>query len=196
MTWHTRVLVAGVAALALGVGTLVAGRSFAAGQAGDAQAKLLKIAAGIEKGEDVTKDVAALAKDTELDEVMHSFALRSKKGIGVGDPKDKITPDGIEALLINWARKVPPAKTFEKQAPAVAKAAYVAAAIADYAVLKAPEKKEGPKDPKDWVSWSKDQKAAALELAKALKAKDAKAVKDSASKLNSSCNNCHGVFRD
>ena len=37
---------------------------------------------------------------------------------------------------------------------------------------------------------------AAVELAKAAKAKEPKGVKDAAGKLNTSCNNCHGVFRD
>jgi cytochrome c556 len=38
--------------------------------------------------------------------------------------------------------------------------------------------------------------AAAVELANAAKAKKQNEVKNAASKLNSTCNNCHGVFRD
>jgi cytochrome c556 len=33
-------------------------------------------------------------------------------------------------------------------------------------------------------------------LGKAIEAGDAKAVKDAAAKLNGSCTNCHGKFRD
>src|SRR5215204_6462390 len=63
---------------------------------------LLKIAAAIEKGSDAdaTKDAKALAKSIEeLNDVMHGFKLRTKKGLGVGSKPGVALPDGIELKL-------------------------------------------------------------------------------------------------
>src|SRR5262249_54929751 len=137
-----------------------------------------------------------IAKKYELEEIMHVFQLRTKKGEGVGEKSDKITPDGIEAYLINIGKKPLPMPRLTKEAAAIARAGAFATAVAEITERKAPEKKDGKKDPKNWIAWSKEMNAAGMELAKAAKSKDAKGVKDAASKLNSSCNNCHGDFRD
>lgn len=195
MTTHARLL-AGVAVLALGLCLLGAGT--AADDKKDVREAVLKVAADLEKGNaSAAKDGAKqIAKDFELDEAMHLFQLRSKKGLGVGDKPGAVMPDGIEAKFINLGKKALPAKQLDKEADALAKAAYVSAALGEIAGHKAPEKKEKNKDPKDWVAWSKEMSATSLELAKAAKAKNANGVKDAASKLNSSCNNCHSAFRD
>ena len=47
-----------------------------------------------------------------------------------------------------------------------------------------------------WSQWSEAMRKSADELADAAKAKAPAAIKTAAAKLNSTCNNCHGVFRD
>jgi Cytochrome C' len=193
MKWHTRVLMASVAVLAAGVAGIAL-----AGDEQEARAAVRKLADAVAKNDDAAVKQGAddIAKKYELEEVMHSFQLRTKKGEGVGDKPGAITPDGIEAKFIALGKKPLPPATLNKEAAAIARAAYLSAAIAEVAERKTPEKKEGNKDPKDWLAWCKDMKAGSLDLARAAKAKDAKGVKDAASKVNSSCNNCHRVFRD
>ena len=161
MTWHTRVLVAGVAALALGVGTLVAGRSSpprrVATRGGDLEDRRRhREGRGRQEGcRRPGEEHRAGRGDAPL------RALRSKKGLGMGEPKDKITPDGIEAYFINLGRKAPARRPWKNRPRRSRRRRTSPRPTPRYAILKAPEKKEGTKDPKDWVSWCKDQKAAA-----------------------------------
>jgi cytochrome c556 len=95
------------------------------------------------------------------------------------------------------AKKELPAATLGKQAPDIKLAAYITLAIAEGSADKCTvSKKMGDKDPKDWAKWMQDMKDSAKALADAAKAGNAKDVKSASSKLNASCNNCHGVFRD
>ena len=85
----------------------------------------------------------------------------------------------------------------KKQADDIARAARITQAVAEVTLEKSPVKKKmGDKDPADWKKWTEDMKNSAKDLANAAKKGDAKGVKDASSKLNASCNNCHGVFRD
>src|SRR4051794_21831553 len=66
-----------------------------------------KIAEAVEKGDDAAaqKQAAAVAKQIDtLDEVMHGFKLRTKKGIGVGSTAGVSQPDGIDLRLVGLAR--------------------------------------------------------------------------------------------
>lgn len=197
MTWQTRGCVAGAVVLAFSLSVLAVRPGTAADDKGAAPA-VRKLADSIEKGDaGAAKEQAdAIAKTFELEEVMHMLLPRAKKGEGVGEKPGVISPDGIEARFLNLGKKPLPPKQLEKEGAALARAAYITAAIAEVAERKAPEKKEGTKDPKDWIAWTKDMKSASIELAKAARGKDPKIVKEAASKLNSSCSNCHGVFRD
>jgi len=71
-----------------------------------------------------------------------------------------------------------------------------ATAVAEIALAKTPKKKDGEKDPKDWKEYSEEMIKQSRELRKAIEAADPKAVKVTANKLNASCTNCHGKFRD
>ena len=139
------------------------------------------------------KEAAAVAKKYEdLQEIMSVFKLRSKKGVGIGSTAGSIKPDGIEALFQNMEKKGPA----QKDAAAVERSAYISAAVALIAVDKCPvQKKEKDKDPKEWKQWSEDMRKASLELAAALKDYKPAEIKSAAKKLNESCINCHGPFR-
>ena len=54
----------------------------------------------------------------------------------------------------------------------------------------------GKKDPAKWKAMTKDMYESSQELIKALKAKDTNAIKTAANKLNGTCTDCHGDFRD
>lgn len=200
MTRFARLTLAGSTIMALGLGVLTAAGGNGADDKQDALNAVRRMADAIEKKDEETvkAQLEIVAKKGSLDEVMHLFALRSKQGEGLGPKPGAITPDGIEAKILNLAtgKKQIPEKQLEKEADALARAGYISAAIAEVAIKFAPDRKEGAKDPKEWIAWSKDMKAASIEFAEAAKARKGKEVKAAAVKLNNSCSACHSVFRD
>lgn len=192
MRMKARSYVVGAGCLAAGLWLLTA-RAGGAADEKAAQEAVFKVADLLAKNdqEGAKKEAAAVAKKFELDEIMALFKLRAKKGLGVG-PKGAIKPDGIEALFQNMEKKGPP----QKDAPAVERSAYISAAIAMIAVDKCPvQKKEKDKDPKEWKQWCEDMRKGSLELAAALKDYKPADIKSTVKKLNESCINCHGPFR-
>jgi len=192
MSRHARVL--GVGAIVLALAAAYVTGDLAADEK-SAKEGIDKLAKSLEKG---SPDKAALEsmKKEHLDEIMYLFKLRKSGGFGVGANAGAITPDGIELKIISLGKKTLKGD-LDKQADAIAEAAYRTAAIADVAIHMCPVKKKmGDKDPKDWEKWSKGMKDAAMELAKAAKAKDPKKVEAAAKRLNDNCQQCHGVFRD
>ncbi len=195
MRMYSRMLVAGALLLALGVWSIAA--EDAAGLRGEVQ----KVADALGKGdaEQAKKTAAEVAKSSELEEVMSLMQPRranAKKPVfGVGTKPGAVTPDGIEAKVIALSKKVDP-RQLDKESAALAEMALRVQAIAEIATAKAPEKDEGQKKKKDWMEWAGEMKKSAMELGEAAKEKHAPQVKAAAAKLNSACNNCHGVFRD
>jgi hypothetical protein len=157
---------------------------------------IMKIAAAFEKNDTAgaKTQAAALAKKVEdIEDVMHGFSLRRAKGIGV---INGVMPDGIEAKIMELSKKPKPAATLSKEADAIVQLSYIAAAIGEVAHAKPPEKDDGKKKVKDWLTWSQDMRESALKLAAAGKEKNPMTVKTAAAKLYSSCTTCHEVFKD
>jgi hypothetical protein len=148
-----------------------------------------------------TQGEAIANKVDEIAPVMDLLKPRGDGGFGVGAKAGAITPDGIEKKLIDMGKqiqmgKLTPAQV-TAQADALERLADRVAAVAEVAQHKCPVKKrEGQKDPQDWDKWTKEMRAGGLDLADAAKAKDAAKVKAAVNKLNSSCSDCHAVFRD
>ena len=141
--------------------------------------------------------VADLDEKTDLAGTMNLLKLRSRGGLGFGlkPPTGATTTDGIEAKVMALAKRPLPAADLKKQADDLARSAYIMAAVSEVSDAHTPKKMPG-KDPKDWTAWTKDMRDASLQLADAARKNDPAAVKAAASKLNASCNNCHGTFRD
>ncbi len=199
MRVHARVLIASAVAVALGVWALSAvGPGKAADEDKEAREAIEKLAETVAKGDKdaAKKQAEEVAKKVELSAVMETFKLRAKGGRGVGKTANAITPDGIEAQIMGLAKKEPAAAALNKTAADLEEMANITTAIAFLAEAHTPKKKVGDKDPKDWKQWVQDMQAASGDLAKAAKAKDGPGIKTAATKLNSACNNCHGVFRD
>jgi cytochrome c556 len=182
----------GAVALALGLGFLVATDTIFADEKDD----VAKLAEAMAKGNAPAKKAIDDLVKADLEDVMKSFKLRKDKGIGVGEKPGVITPDGIEAKFVNIGKKQMSPKEINDQGEALIKAAHATTVIGKVALAKAPGKKVGAKDPKDWKQWSEDMIKSSDDLAKALKAKNPKGVLDAVKNVNASCNNCHGVFRD
>ena len=192
-------------AWATALGLLAAGFFLSAGssQAGidkkEMNSALAKIAKAIESGDDATakKEAQALAKKIDdLDDLMHSFKPRDKKGLGVGSKAGVVQPDGIEQKLNAISRDGITPGQMKKEAENLVEAAWMTAAIGEVTVFKAPEKDKGKKTKARWTQYSKGTVAAAKEMAKAAKDMDVNAVKTAAVKVNNQCNSCHMYFRD
>jgi hypothetical protein len=158
---------------------------------------ILKLAETVGRGDHSAADQQAseIAKKSQLENVMDLLKLRNKQGIGIGEP-GSIRPDGIEAQIINLSKKAMRANDLEARAKDLAQAARITAAVALVAQHSCPvAKKEGDKDPKQWERWSRDMYEEAIKLAAAAASHKPKDVKAVASKLDSSCNACHAVFK-
>lgn len=191
-----RLVGAGLTVLALGLGFVVG-----TGNAADADVKgaATKIANLLEKKDSAgaKKEAAAVAPNAEIEDVMHLMSLRRSKGLGVGAKPGAITPDGIEAKIMELGKRPMPAAKLTAEAADLTRMAYVTAAIGELAHAKPPQKDEGKKKKKDWETWSADMRDAALKLADITKAAKSPAdVKTAATKLYSTCTTCHEVFRE
>ncbi|HZT82992.1 MAG TPA: cytochrome c [Gemmataceae bacterium] len=197
MRTHT-VLTAVAAGLALGLVFLTGGR--AADDKGPRQEvdKLAAVAA--QNPADLQKKADAYAKDVDsLEDVMNLLKKRKKDGTGgygIGPTPTGQADDGIEARIQNYAKKAPTAAVLKKEKDDLIQAMHRTRAVAAIAIAKTPKKKEGDKDPKDWKEYSDEMVKQTDALEKAIESGDPKAVKDAASRLNGSCTNCHGKFRD
>lgn len=192
---YGRLTAVGLAVAALGFATL-AGKGGAADD--DAKGAVTKIADMLEKKDTAgaQKAAAAFAPKADIEDVMHLMSLRRSKGLGVGAKPGAITPDGIEAKIMELGKRPLPAAKLTAESSDLTRMAYVAAAIGEVAHAKPPAKDEGKKKKADWVKWSGDMRDAALKLADATKAKNPMEVKAAATKLYSSCTTCHEVFRE
>jgi hypothetical protein len=200
-----KVLAAGAALLALAVFFLAG--SHAADEK-DLKANLEKLVkTATEKPDDLEKAGADFAKANKIEndsikDVMDFLGKRDptdKKAVGwgVGPKPGEIKPDGIELKLREMAKVKPMSKAqLDKEKDALIEMADRTAAVGSVSVATPPKKNLPGKDPKDWKKWSDDMVKASREFEKAVKAGDPKTIKDAAVKLNSSCVDCHGTFRD
>lgn len=148
---------------------------------------------------DDARQQAQQLKDTDLDDIMPLFALRTernKKALGMGASPGAIKPDGIEKKIEVLARKPLSPSELTAEAPAIEQAAYVAAAIALVIHDKCPvQAKEGNKDPNDWKRWSDDMDNFSMKLAAAAKARDPAGIQKAADQLDGTCKSCHAPFK-
>jgi cytochrome c556 len=161
-----------------------------------AQEAVLRMADAVQRKDfdAVKREADAVAKSIDgLNDVMNLLRLRSRGGLGLGDKPGAVSPDGMEAKLVNMAKRPFGQPQLAKEAKELVRMAYVNAAIAQ--VSEARTSVDGTADPKAWQKWSADMRQASLELADAAQAVDAGRVKAAAKKLNSSCTECHDKFR-
>ena len=199
MMSNVRGWVVGAVGLALTIGLLTqGGLSTAADDNKEAVEGVQKLAAALEKKDsDGAKKLAGeLGKKVQMEDLMHLFALRTKRGLGVGSKAGAINPDGIERKLTDLAKKPLPPKQLADEAQALTEMGYSMAALACVASAKPPDKDEGKKKKKDWITWSEELRDASLQLATAAKDKKADDLHKAATKADGACTKCHDVFRE
>lgn len=197
MISYFRAWIIGLTALVLGLGGLSSPPSNAAdGKA--LQDGVLKIADSLEKKDapGAKKMAETIAKDTALDDLMHLFALRTKKGLGVGSKPGLVSPDGLERKLMDLAKKELDPKQLGEESQAIKEMGHSIAAIAAVCIAKPPDKDEGKKKKKDWVAWSIELQEQSMQLALAAKDKKAAEIHKAAKAADATCTKCHDVFRE
>lgn len=197
MISHLRAWIIGIAALVLGIGVL-SSRTSNAADGKTLVDGVLKIADAMEKKDaaGAKKQAETIAKDTAMDDLMHLFSLRTKKGLGVGAKPGAVSPDGIERKLTDLAKKPLDAKQMGDEAQAIKEMGYDMAALAAVCAAKSPDKDDGKKKKKDWVAWSDDLQRQSLQLADAAKNKKADELHKAARAADATCTKCHDVFRE
>jgi hypothetical protein len=162
-----------------------------------AREPVLKLAQATE-AKDFDKQAEKLAKEHTMAAVMRQFKPRTKEGggIGIGEVPGAITPDNIELKIIRWTDKPPTKTELTKFNAELVKMAQVTRAIAEATPYWTGKPKPGT-DPKDWAKYSDVMKKSADDLIAALKEKepDSKKIQIVATKLLSSCTDCHSKFR-
>lgn len=138
------------------------------------------------------------AGDIDIESVMRAFKPRTKGGFGVGAKAGLVAAnqDGIEAILPNLQKKGVAKSDESKMAEPLTQLANRVLAIALVTGHKAPEKDMGAKTKKKWAEFNDLMKEGAEALATAVKEKKWADVKKAAGKMNTSCSDCHSVFRD
>ncbi len=162
-----------------------------------------KLAADVAAGKDAKtvmasgEKIAKGAAEEDVFLVMELFAKRKasgKGGLGIGAKPGAITPDGIEAKLINMGRRVTTSDM--KNAKELKEMADITAAggATTYHLAPSKVKKNAAKLAK-WQKAAKDMYEQGIALSKARKAEDKVAAKAAAKKLNLACVSCHNDFR-
>jgi len=164
---------------------------------GEANGPINQVADLLEKGDvaGAKKAASVVADKNDLDIIMSAFALRKKKGIGVGAPADAIVPDGIEKKLEALVRDGITPAALKKEGSALARAGVVMTAVSYVAQAKAPEKDVGKQKKADFLKWAQDLTKASGEFTAAAKGTSAADFKKAAAKVQQSCDNCHMVFK-
>lgn len=148
------------------------------------------IGKGDSKGaEEMAKKIAK--KEEEVYGVMLLLKPRARKGFGVGK-EGEVFPDGIELKIRALSRDITSKQKLEKESAALVEMAHRTAAVAlisGYLAPSAAAKK------KDWMEFNKEMTESTGELVIAIKSGSPAEVKKAATRLNTSCNNCHSKFR-
>lgn len=131
---------------------------------------------------------------TETTELMAMFRLRDKGGLGFGaTPGTNPARDGIDALIRELARNVPPAVL--KETAALEEMGYMIAAMGAIVDAKGAPKTADLKGKKLWHEYAHDAQTNGLAFAKAAATKNPATIKLAALKVNTACGGCHAFFK-
>src|SRR5207245_2990237 len=142
------------------------------------------------------KQASAVAESLDgVEDIMHRMSLRrgTRGCIGIGENPGAIRPDGIEKKITDLSKKELSKERLTKEAGAIERMAYIAAAIAE--VTKNKPLERGPKEKKEiWRESADGTRKFALELATAAKKRDASAIHRPPVKLDANCTKCNNLF--
>ncbi len=142
-----------------------------------------------------TVQPVALEKIGGLNDWMYLLKLRRAGGFGFTGKSGQPNTDGMEARMLGLSRKALSPMELETQADDIVRLANINAVLGQVAAAFTPTKADPKKDPKVWKQTQEDMVKFSLALAAAARKKDAKETLGAAKGLNTSCTDCHEVFR-
>ena len=142
----------------------------------------------------VTKKVTAIKNKHDLEDLMAVYKPTKGKGAGY-DPAKKGLGDGIEKRIIDIGTKKELTKgELAAEKELLLRAAYYNLALYEISKGFGPPRKPG-KGIKEWTKHNAELKGGTVELMKAVKANDPKALKKAMTRIHAACNECHTDFR-
>src|SRR5262249_8465875 len=115
-------------------------------------------------------------------------------GAGIGCAAESPNADSIDRLVRRWAGNKPPTKKeLQEHQADLLRAARVLQAMAELAPFRQPAYDKGDKRIEEWRQVAGDFKAVPWELRQGIQQADAVQVRDTALKLNQTCNRCHNL---
>jgi hypothetical protein len=137
--------------------------------------------------------------DLDLKEIMDPLKVQSKGGDGIAPELQvnirlKGALNGIEEKIRNLAVKKLNEPVLDKANKELALLGYRMAVLAEI-THEFPPPKKGKGSPKEWQTLSIEMRDAGIEMAQAAHTKNAEALFKAATRLNSSCTQCHNSFR-
>jgi hypothetical protein len=141
-----------------------------------------------------------LAKYPEdVDDLMNLLRTKAKGGEGIAPALQsnlrlKGALNGIEEKIRELGKKKLKAEKVGPESEELALLGYKVAVVAELAELH-PAPRKGKGTAKDWHQLAGQMRDAAVDMAGAATKKDAEGIFTAANKLNSSCNQCHSLFR-
>ncbi len=145
-----------------------------------------------------TGDISSIVED--LGDVMLYFKTKDKGGEGLAKSLQSTPPlkgalNGVEAKIAALRKKELTPEKLKNERDELILMAGKTAAIGSVTYQYAPMRKVGQKDPAAWRELSLTMRDAAAELLESARANDAKGVQRAADRLDSSCTQCHSIFR-
>jgi cytochrome c556 len=163
-----------------------------------AAADVLKLADAVSDPAAVKKLAKSIAeKYDDLGPIMRQMKAREKGGLGVGPTPGAVVPDAIELTLLQMGgRKGITAADLKANNADYQRIAEVVCGIAEVTPYYGPKLLKRPGQRRRWDAFANDMNEWGHELLTVVKANDATNLKQTAGRLNQSCNDCHTGFRD
>jgi hypothetical protein len=136
----------------------------------------------------------------DLGDIMIYFKTKEKGGEGL-HPSLQSTPplkgalNGVEAKIAALRKKELTPEKMKKERDEIIILAGKTGTIGAVTYSYAPERKVGQKDPATWRELALKMRDAAAEVLEAARANDTKALQRAADNLDTSCTQCHSIFR-
>jgi hypothetical protein len=177
----------------LAMGVVSGVRAFQPANADKARKEILDLTNQSLAGLDISKKAQEVKKKLDdLEPFMHAYKPAKRGGIGFGPEKT----NGIEMKIIQLMKRPLPPATLAKEANELIRMAHINIVMAEITRAHAPGKPRAGKGKKEWLRHVDDQKKAAEELIRAVRAQSPDRVKKAAANLITACNDCHTNFRD
>lgn len=144
---------------------------------------------------DVSERAAKVVKAHASEDISSIFRLKRAGGLGIGNATEANHQDGIERLVLDFARKKTTTEAeLEKHHADYLRIAKVLQAMAELAPHRATERvRKSPELAKEWAEVAAEFRKGTANFRKAIEEKDPKKVRLAAKEMHNTCCHCHGL---